>query len=267
MDVPLACAGRTGGMAEAPDALRQAGLAAALTALGGIDGGEALPPTVTTQNQAAFQSARERVIEALADRQLPLLLLGGDCTIVCATMAVARPEKPLLLWLDAHGDFNTPQTTPSGYWPGMPLAQVAGLPTPLGPKETLIPGQDIVLIGIRDLDPGEDRNAAGTGAHLFPDALPPIEALTMREPGSPVWIHLDLDVLEPREMPALNFPVPGGIRMDELITWLGQVGRRFNVRGIEVTAFDAHRDVEGRVAERLVQWLSAIVRATWKSSE
>lgn len=254
-------------MAEAPDALRQAGLTVALTALGGLDGGEALPPTVTTQNQAAFQSARERVIEALANRSLPLLLLGGDCTIVCATMAVARLEKPLLLWLDAHGDFNTAQTTPSGYWPGMPLAQVAGLPTPLGPKETLVPGQDIVLIGVRDLDPGEDSNAEATGAHLFRGGLPPVEALTMREPGSAVWIHLDLDILDPREMSALNFPVPGGIRMDELITWLGQVGRRFNVRGIEVTAFDAHRDVEGHVAERLVQFLSDVVRATWKSSE
>ena len=138
IDVPLACTGRTGGMAEAPDALRLAGLAEALTALGGRDGGVAIPPMVTTQNQAAFQAARERVVDALLGQSRPLLLLGGDCTIVCATMAVARQEKPLLLWLDAHGDFNTAQTTPSGYWPGMPLAQVAGLPTPLGDRFAML---------------------------------------------------------------------------------------------------------------------------------
>ena len=267
IDIPLACTGRTGGMAEAPEALRLAGLAEALGALGGQDGGVALPPMVTTQNQAAFQAARERVVHALADRPRPLLLLGGDCTIACATMAVAREEKPLLLWLDAHGDFNTAATTPSGYWPGMPLAQVAGLPTPLGPKETLIPGQDIVLVGIRDLDPGEDQNAEGTGAQVRRGALPAVETLTTREPGSPVWIHLDLDVLDPAEMPALNFPVHGGPSMAELVAWLGQVGERFDVRGIEVTAFDAHRDLEGHVAERLVPFLTDVVRATWKSSE
>ena len=267
IDVPLACAARTGGMAKGPEALRLAGLAEALTAIGGHDGGTALPPTVTTQHQAAFQAARERAMEALADRPRPLLLLGGDCTIACATLAVARGEKPLLLWLDAHGDFNTPQTTPSGYWPGMPLAQVAGLATPLGQQETLIPGADIALIGARDLDPGEDQNAEGAGAHLLAGPLPSVETLTRRAPGSPVWIHLDLDVLDPREMPAVNFPVPGGLSMAELTAWLAQVGQRFDVRGLEVTAFDAQRDPEGHVAGRLVQFLTDVVRATWKSSE
>src|SRR4051812_7398442 len=164
LGIPLACDTRTGGMAEAPAAWRQAGVMDTLAPLGGVDQGNVFATAIIGKDQTAFQSCSDQTMTALARIETPVVLLGGDCTIAPGVMAAVASRQPMLVWLDAHGDFNTIDPTPSGYWPGMPLARVAGLVTPLGPAEPILPGSDIVLVGARDLDPGEGENALGIGA-------------------------------------------------------------------------------------------------------
>ena len=259
LGIPLACNPRTGGMADGPAALRRAGLSQRLTALGAIDGGDALPRTVSGQDQAALQAALRAAASVVGRVTPPFLFIGGDCTIACATLPALHAHQPALVWIDAHGDFNTPATTPSGEWPGMPLAQVAGLDTPLGPSPAPVPGPRIALVGARDLDPGEAENALTLGATVLRGGPPDLAALPPAVTQRPVVVHLDLDVLDPSAMPAVNFVTPGGWSADELVHWLTALGQRANIIGLEVTAFDPTRDPDGQVAHRLIELLARLV--------
>src|SRR5690349_2693309 len=102
MGIPLACDTRTGGMAEAPTAWRRAGLMKTLAPLGGVDQGNVFGNAIVGQDQAAFQACSHETTAALAGTEVPLVLLGGDCTIAPGVMAAVAPRNPLLLWLDAH---------------------------------------------------------------------------------------------------------------------------------------------------------------------
>ncbi len=266
LGIPLACNPRTGGMADAPAALRRAGLAERLAALGAVDHGDALPRTVSGQDQPALQAALHAASAAVVQVAPPCVFIGGDCTIACATLPALHSLQPALVWIDAHGDFNTPATTPSGYWPGMPLAQVAGLDTPLGPSPAPVLGPRIALVGARDLDPGEAENALALGATVLPGGPPDLARLPASVTNRPIVVHLDLDVLDPSAMPAVNYVTPGGWNIDALVDWLAALSQQANVIGLEVTAFDPTRDPEGVVAPRLVDLLARLVTAVWGAS-
>lgn len=267
LGIPFACNARTGAMAAAPAALRRASLSKSFAALGGIDRGDAIPLSVTGQDQDAFQTAALDITAALASLTGRFVLIGGDCTVACGALPALRARRPFLVWIDAHGDINTSATTPSGYWPGMPVAYVAGLETPIGPSPAPLPGRDIVIVGARDLDPGEAENAGSIGATILMGPPPPLSQLPARAPGQSVFIHLDLDVLDPAVLPAVNFRTPGGWSEDELVTWLTELGKHDDVMGMEVTGFDPTRDPDGRVARGLVKLLVRIVTAIWGGEE
>ena len=150
-----------------------------------------------------------------------------------------------MLWLDAHGDFNTPTTTTSGFLGGMCLAGVCGewdpgLPT--GP----IAAERVVLAGVRDLDAAErallERSEATViGASVVETLVAVQNALD----GAPVYVHLDLDVLDPSIFPA-QFPAPGGLAPEKLYDLLEAVTEECELVGLEVTAFEAPEDEEER---------------------
>jgi arginase len=119
-----------------------------------------------------------------------------------------RKVAATLVFFDAHGDFNTWQTTPSGFIGGMPLAMLtgrgeqtivrgAGL-TPLGDER-------VVLVDGRDLDPGEDTALAESGVRVES-----MGSIADSIPDGPLYVHVDADVVDPNEMPAMNYPAPGG---------------------------------------------------------
>jgi arginase len=123
---------------------------------------------------------------------------------------------PILVWFDAHGDFNTPETTPSGFLGGMPLAMLAGL----GDQTILefleidpLPRKQIILSDARDLDPGEKELVEGSGITHLKDTS---ELLDYSFPDRPIWVHFDSDVLDPAQVPAQNFPAPGGPNKEQL---------------------------------------------------
>ena len=158
------------------------------------------------------------------------LLTATDCSICVATVpAVARrwPDA-WLLWLDAHGDFNTPDTTPSGFLGGMCLAGAVGLwDTGYGAG----PGPErVVLVGGRDLDEAETVLMDRHGVVRTDD---PAGALA----GGDVFVHLDVDILDPTVMPGQLYPAPGGLDTTQLRDLLADVAARARIVGAEITCF------------------------------
>ena len=170
---------------------------------------------------------------SLAAGRFPVLT-ASDCTIAIGTLPEVSEEAEIV-WLDAHGDFNTPSSTPSGFLGGMCLAAACGLWDAGFPA--IDPGR-VTLWGVRDLDPEEAEAVAAAGLRRDSD------------PDGPAYVHLDLDVLDPEVMSA-QFPVPGGWTFEQLEQRL----RRLDVIGVEVTAFE---DPRPELVERLATLLRSL---------
>jgi arginase family enzyme len=186
-----------------------------------------------------------QVDDALAAGDTPVLL-AADCSVSVTTLPAAIRNRPdaRILWLDAHGDYNTPDTSGSGYLGGMCLAAAtgewdAGLGEPL-------PAERVVLAGIRDLDPGERELLERSPATVIgASAIETLVAAKNALDGAPVFVHLDLDVLDPEHFPAA-VPAPGGLHPDKLYDLMDSVLEDSELVGLEVTAFEAPEDEEAR---------------------
>ncbi len=191
---------------------------------------QALPKSTTLTRMSIVHSALADYVEsALQEGDLPVSVAGDCCTAVGVLAGIRRAGiEPLLIWFDAHGDFNTWETTPSGFLGGMPLAMLAGLG-----DQTLLETVDlaplaqeqIVLTDARDLDPGEKELVASSDIQHLED---PRSLLEIDLGNHPLWIHFDTDILDPEDVPAQNYPAPGGIRKDqlaEIFQFLANTGR------------------------------------------
>ena len=171
-----------------------------------------------------LKAAAAEVSAALDQGELPLLT-ASDCTICIATLPTAARRVPALrvLWLDAHGDFNTPDSTPSGFLGGMCLAAACGR-WDAGWPDTIDPAT-VSFLGVRDLDPGErvEVEQAGVGTGVPGDG--------------PVFVHLDLDVLDPSVL-APQFPVPDGLQAADVRDVLARLRDEGRLVGLEVTALE-----------------------------
>ncbi len=159
------------------------------------------------------------------------LVLMSECTLVPPVLTAVRERHPdvALVWIDAHGDLNTPETTPSGFIGGMPFAELLGwcfddwrLAAGLVPP---LPEERAVLVGGRDLDPGERANVDRSHLHEADDAAGALAALPA---NAPLYVHVDTDVLDPSLTPDAGFPAPGGwsvARMREEMAALAASGR------------------------------------------
>jgi len=140
----------------------------------------------------------------------PPVVLSADCTTALAVLAGLQRAgvDPGIVWLDAHGDLNTPETSPSGYAGGMPLATITGHADPGGLAGRLglrpVPEERVVLAGARDLDPGEEALLAA--GRIERRGVADLTAATAG-PG-PLYVHVDLDVAG--DLPGLRYPSAGG---------------------------------------------------------
>ncbi len=158
----------------------------------------------------------EEVAQVVALDTAPIVV-SSDCTTSLATVAGLQRTgiSPGVVWLDAHGDFNTEETSESGYLGGMPLAKICGLGalelverlgiTPLDCGRAL-------LVGARDLDVAEEALIVREGVRRTTVAELPLAEL----PRGPLYLHVDVDVADPGDLPGLLFPVSGGPGRDEL---------------------------------------------------
>jgi len=194
-------------------------------------------------SRGCILEAGGQVDDALASGHFPVLL-ASDCSICITTLpAVARHHPELrVLWIDAHGDFNTPDSTPSGFLGGMCLSAACGRWESglVEPGEAIDPAR-VTLCGVRDLDPGERVALELAGV---PGVARPSEVADLVR-GAPVYVHLDLDALDPGIFPA-QFPVAHGLSRAGLRTLLAEVSRAATVVGVEITAFEAPEDPQER---------------------
>jgi arginase/N-omega-hydroxy-L-arginine amidinohydrolase len=202
---------------------------------------------------------REAVQQAIGAGTTPLLI-----TNTCAaslgtlpTVAATHPEA-VLLWIDAHGDFNTPATTESGYLGGMVLAAACGL-WDSGHGAGIDPTQ-VIVVGGRDIDPAEEELLSDAGVTvLAPSESTPARVLDLVA-GRPVWIHVDWDVLEPGYIPAA-YRVGGGLLPHQIAEIFAALPTEA-VRGVELAEFEAgDAEVPEHVSvELIIETLQHVLR-------
>ena len=155
-------------------------------------------------------------------------MLAGDCLTALGILAGVqrRPRNLSIIWLDAHGDFNTPEISVSGYLAGMSLAAATGrVPQLVGEPVGLraVPDERCLLIGARDLDPAEGYALAVSGVKRVaadPDAL---RAALHKQSPMDVYLHLDVDIVDGSDLPGLRFPAPGGPTLSLVEDCLAQI--------------------------------------------
>jgi len=184
-------------------------------------------------------------------------ILGGECTLVAGSLSGALTAEPdiSLVYIDAHGDFNTLATTPSHYVSGMCLAHVCGRSVAplLWPGARRIAEERVALVGGRALDPGERVNLERSRLVRIPfgaDRADVASVLAFARRRK-VWLHIDVDVLEPEAMPAVVFAAPGGAPVDALGALVTQLASVSDVRGFEVCGYDPTQDERERLAPRV----------------
>ncbi|GAA3601571.1 hypothetical protein GCM10022419_102360 [Nonomuraea rosea] len=207
----------------------------------------------------AVTAARVRTAVAEAGDGL-LVTAGGDCGVELEPVAAARRrygDRLVVVWFDAHGDLNTPESSPSGAYHGMVLRALTGE----GP-EGLVAGEpvearQIVLAGVRDLDAAEAAFVEAHGVrHLSvvdADALlAGIEASGPAGGEAAVYVHIDFDVLDPRIFESVGCPTPGGMQPDHLLALVRAVAGRFEVAGLGLMEYEPSRAEDQELLSRLV---------------
>jgi arginase len=197
-----------------------------------------------------------QVADALNDGAPPVVL-HSQCSVALATLPTVARIRPdtRFLWFDAHGDYNTPETTPSGYLGGMPLAGACGEWDAELDVGFIDPAR-VILAGARDFDDAERKLVDASGMTVV-EGRNTIDQLTGLLDGDPLFIHLDLDVLDEDELP-VSFPTPGGLEIAELRQLLRRVAEGREIVGFELTNFqapidDVERTLEATAVKRVVE--------------
>ncbi|MGW5157222.1 arginase family protein [Nonomuraea wenchangensis] len=193
-------------------------------------------------------AARVRAaVEGVGDGVL-VVAVGGDCGVELEPVSAARRrygDRLVVVWFDAHGDLNTPESSPSGAYHGMVLRALTGEgPEGLAAEEPLDPRR-IVLAGVRDLDPPEAAFVTQAGIRWVTMAetgtsqalLAAIEAAG--GPDAAVYVHIDLDVLDPEVFRSVGCPTPGGMHPERLLSLVTAIGGRFEVAGLGLMEYEA----------------------------
>jgi arginase family enzyme len=192
-------------------------------------------------SRGCLLEAGGQVDDALDAGRRPVLL-AGNCAIGITTLpsALRHGRGIKVLWLDAHGDYNTPDTSENGYLGGMPLAAACG-EWDAGLTETVAPDR-VVLAGVRDLDEGERRLLERSAVTVIGASnVETLVAVKNALDGAPVFVHVDLDVIDPEHFPA-EVPAPGGLTPDKLFDLAEAVVEDCELVGLEVTGFEAPDD-------------------------
>ncbi len=196
-----------------------------------------------------YNALATRVRSAHADKRLPFVV-AGNCGVTIGALAGLGDVRPAVVWFDAHGDFNTPETSPSGFLDGMALAILTGrcwrtLATKVSGFEA-VPETRVALVGARALDPPEADALAKSRILRIGADLTGLDEVFSE--GSPVWLHVDLDVLDIAEGRANQFATTGGLTVSQLVDAVRGLAKRLSVVGAAMTAYDPAADADGRIA-------------------
>jgi arginase len=283
--VPLDLGQSRRGVDMGPSAVRVAGLEARLEALGHVveDGGN-VSVAIAEQKKEGHPHAKylkeitatcvkhaELMIKTLESGKVPIVL-GGDHSVAAGTVAgVAefyrrQNQKIGLIWIDAHSDINTPESSPSGNVHGMPLAAIMGLGPPelanilnFSPK---VSPENCVLVGVRDIDAIEKENIRKAGIEVF--TMRDIDergmrtvmedALRMAGRGTAGYhISLDMDWVDPEDAPGVGTPVRGGATYREAHLAMEIIADDGRMLSFEIVEVNPVIDEHNRTAELAVE--------------
>jgi len=190
----------------------------------------------------SLEIVRDRTREVLRDLPERVLTIGGDCGVALASLGhvLERGDDVAVVWFDAHPDLNSVETSPSGAFGGMVLRTLLGdgLPT-LVPATALAPGR-LVLAGTRSVDPEEAEYLGGSGiTTLTVDELTveAVVAAVEATGATSVYLHVDLDVLDPGELLGISEPVPFGLESAQLVAIVRALTARFTIAGASLAAY------------------------------
>ncbi|HUG39627.1 MAG TPA: arginase family protein [Longimicrobiales bacterium] len=213
------------------------------------------PPTETAVAFDLARSIAREVREARASGEFPLVL-AGNCSSALGTVAGLASDRTGVLWFDAHADLNTPETTRSGFLDGMATATLTGRCwTGLtGSLAGFAPVDDshFAFVGVRDLDPPEEALLASSEigritAAQARSAGAGLDGALSRFEGLPgLYLHVDLDVLDPAVARANAFAAPDGLTVAEVIEVVARAAGKARPLAAAVTAFDPAYDERGR---------------------
>ena len=293
MEVPLDYGGKRHGSDMGPSAIRLAGLRDKIENLnhkiitdersldilpqeyaeiGDNPKAKYLRPIVSVCNEIA-----KNVQQSIENKEFPLIL-GGDHSLVLGTLAglhahyKSNGKKLGLLYVDAHGDFNTAETSPTGNIHGECLSASAGYGLPelvnLYEKERKIDPENICYVGIRDLDPGEKKLMHEAGVTVFTisdidrlgfsDVIKKVK-LFFKTHCDVVHISFDMDSLDPSIAPGTGVPVPGGLTYREALLLMEEMSNLDMVKSMEIVEVNPILDVRNETAVMAVELIARVL--------
>lgn len=185
------------------------------------------------------------------------LVLAGNCMSALGTFAGLRSRSrkvPGVCWFDAHGDFNTPETSESGFLDGMALAALTGRCWTRLARSVSdfrpVPDASVLMFGTRQLDTAERKALAASGIRsgLGLDRMSDSGRLAaLRKNVGEVYLHIDLDVLDDSVARVNQFAAPGGLTTDRVLDLIREIGANFHIGAAAITAWDPSCDPEARV--------------------
>jgi len=281
--IPMDLGQNKRGVDMGPAALRYAGLAERLKRLGlnvqdagnimvpvrdAIDSSQrGFIPSIAQVCSAAYLAASQAISEGV----IPIFM-GGDHSIAIGTIGgVTASEECGVIWIDAHADFNTPESSLSGNVHGMPLAALLGD----GPDELISIGrsgvklkpENVVVIGLRDLDSSEKERLKKSGMRLF--SMREIDeqgmgtiakaAVQQLSECSRIHVSLDVDALDPNEAPGVGTPVPGGLSYREAQLLMEIIADSGNLTSLDIVEINPILDQRNRTAEVAVELAASLL--------
>jgi arginase len=218
---------------------------------------------------SALLTVRERMAAALDGVPDWALAIGGDCGVSLAAVESASLRHPgdlAVVWFDAHADLHTPESSSSGAFTGMVLRAITGEGADgLALGAAAVPLERVVLAGTRDLDPAEDALIAERGVvSLDANAVASVDALVdaVRATGAgTVYVHIDLDVLDPAELQGLANPVPFGLTVQALTAAVTALRAQFGLAGATIAGFSpASPDAADDDLSAILRLISSLTR-------
>jgi arginase len=289
--VPFGAGAGLAGCEFAPAAFRAHDLGARIAAKGRHVAGDAdvtftselalLSASAPARNVGAVATAlratHRATFEALQAGEFPLVL-GGDHSISMGSVSAAsryaraQGKRVAIIWLDAHADFNTPETSPSGNLHGMSLAQLTGdrsLANLVGAQVfTPVRPQEITIIGLRSVDEGEERALQAAGIHRYTPAQLRIrgissvieETLRRHDPATThLHVSLDLDVMDPVDVPGVGTPVEGGLTPAEVLEAARLLAASGMMASADLVELNPTRDRDGRTIDIAITLAAALL--------
>ncbi|MDP9205724.1 MAG: arginase family protein [Gemmatimonadota bacterium] len=260
-------------MGAGPEKLLEAGLERALRKSGHTVHtriAELSPDSWHAEIESSFELMRmlsAAIREARESGRLPIVL-AGNCNTAVGTLAGLGSNSTGVAWFDAHGDFNTPETTTSGFLDGTAVAIITGRCwTQLAatvPGFTPIPDERVCLIGTRDLDSLEGALLGESCVDVIePKQLRsslPRTLRNIRKHVESIYVHLDLDVLDSAVASANSYALPGGLTLEDLDHALAQIASELRIAGITLSAYDPAIDTSGHAAQAAIRIISTAAR-------